>query len=147
MNRRAWLAALTAASIAASACGPAVVDRDADPPTAPATTAATTGAAPTSRPAPDPDASLDELLPELVAVMRGLDEQVIDKSGDEATLAHIDAIWAIAEPQVRSDHDGLLWGFTQAIELAHSAVARRRPADASKGYNVAADALDMFLRA
>ncbi|CAN5405862.1 hypothetical protein BH23ACT3_BH23ACT3_09230 [soil metagenome] len=90
------------------------------------------------------DGTLDELLPAILASWRGLDQRVID--GDAAEpLARIETAWAAAEPLVRADHPTSLFGMQQAIDLARSAVERRRPADASKGFRLAIELSDEIL--
>jgi hypothetical protein len=90
------------------------------------------------------DGGLDELLPAIVANWRGLDQRVID--GDAAEpLARIETAWAAAEPLVRADHPSSLFGMQQAVDLARSAVERRRPADASKGFRLAIELSDEIL--
>ena len=85
-----------------------------------------------------PDTPLDELLAEMLDRWRGLDQRVIDEDA-VAPLAAIEEVWALAEPIIRADHQGALFGFQQAVDLARSAVERTRPADASKGYRLARD--------
>lgn len=92
----------------------------------------------------DPDATLDELLSEMLVRWRGLDQRVID--GDAAApLARIEEVWALAEPIIRAEHQGALFGFQQAVDLARSSVTRTRPADASKGYRLALELTDDLL--
>jgi hypothetical protein len=94
----------------------------------------------TTTPAPiSPDAPLDELIAEVVDGLAALPELVIENEGDEEALARVLEAWAIAEPQVRSLRPELLFGFEQAVLLGSTAVERRRPADASKGYKLAVD--------
>jgi hypothetical protein len=88
------------------------------------------------------DASLVELVGDLADSMRHLDEQVIDGNTDEETLARIETIWAIAEPLAREHSGDMAFGLEQSVDLARTAVERRRPADASKGYKIAAALLE-----
>ena len=85
-----------------------------------------------------PDATLDELLDELLDRWRGLDQRVVDGAG-AAPLAAIEEVWAALEPMLRADHQGALFGFEQAVDLARSAAERTRPADATKGYRLLLD--------
>jgi hypothetical protein len=103
-------------------------------------------AVPTTTMAPvRPDTPLDELLTELRTTMRPLDEQVVAGDGDDATLARIDALWAVAEAKVEDERPDLLFGLQQAVRLARSGVERRRPADASKGYLLVVPLVDRYL--
>jgi hypothetical protein len=79
------------------------------------------------------DADLSTLFAALLDTWRGLDQRVID--GDRATdaMARLESIWAQTEPVIRRERPSALFGFGQAMDLARSAVERRRPADASKG--------------
>lgn len=79
------------------------------------------------------DADLPTLFGEMLASWRGLDQRVIDAHRATEALERIESIWAEAEPLLRSERPAALFGFQQALDLARSAVERRRPADASKG--------------
>ncbi|MEX2625818.1 MAG: hypothetical protein WD225_02980 [Ilumatobacteraceae bacterium] len=90
------------------------------------------------------DGTLDELLPILIERWHGLDQRVID--GDAThPLERIEEVWSLTEPIIRSDHPSTLFGYQQAVELARSAVERRRPADASKGYRLVIELTDDLL--
>ncbi len=113
-----------------AACGETTVD------SAISAAASTT----TTTPAPiAPDTPLVTLVAIVVDGLGQLPELVVDNDGDEEALARVLAAWAIAEPQVRSLRPELLFGFEQAVLLGTTAVERRRPADASKGYKLAVD--------
>jgi hypothetical protein len=79
------------------------------------------------------DADLPTLFAALLDTWRGLDQRVIDADRANDAMARIESIWAQAEPVIRSERPSALFGFGQAMDLARSAVERRRPADASKG--------------
>ena len=79
------------------------------------------------------DADLSTLFAEMLASWRGLDQRVIDANRATDALARIESIWAQTEPVLRRERPTALFGFEQALDLARSAVERRRPADASKG--------------
>lgn len=146
MTRRATTvtASVLAAVLALSACGETIDLRDTAPDTAP-DDVGTGGADVATADADLPlDGDLDELLAALLASWRGLDQRVID--GDTAEpMARIETTWAVAEPLVRADHPTSLFGMQQAVDLARSAVDRRRPADASKGYRLAIELTDEIL--
>ena len=74
--------------------------------------------------------------------MRHLDEQVIEGDTDDATLARIEEIWVVALPLAREHSIDMEFGLQQSVDLARTAVERRRPADASKGYKIVAALLD-----
>ncbi len=59
-------------------------------------------------------------------------------------MARIDALWVVAEAQIRDRDPDDLFPFEQAIDLARSGVDRNRPADASKGYKVLIAAIDAY---
>jgi hypothetical protein len=54
-------------------------------------------------------------------------------------LADIEAEWSTIEEGVRSQFPAQLFGIQQAIDLANSAVTRKRPADASKAWKILRD--------
>jgi len=143
-------ASVLAAVLALSACGETIDLRDTDPDAVSddaddADDAGTAGADVAAADAELPlDGDLDELLPALLSSLRGLDQRVSD--GDTAEpMARIETTWAVAEPLVRADHPTSLFGMQQAVDLARSAVDRRRPADASKGYRLAIELTDEIL--
>jgi hypothetical protein len=79
------------------------------------------------------DASLTTLFDEMLATWRGLDQRVVDANRATEALSRLESIWAQAEPMMREERPTALFGFEQAMDLARSAVDRRRPGDASKG--------------
>lgn len=94
--------------------------------------------------APLPDDS-DELLVELSDEMRHLSEQIANDNGSDderATLERIDAIWAAARADVESTNPELINGIDTAIDMTHTAVTRRRPADADKATQLLADLIE-----
>lgn len=136
-TRRTVVSLIVTGSLAFSACGPLADRSDPNGSAEPSRVAATPTAI-------SPDATLDQLLPVLLERWRGLDQRVID--GDATgSLASIEEVWALAEPIIRADHQGALFGFQQAVDLARSAVTRTRPADASKGYRLARDLVNDLL--
>jgi hypothetical protein len=132
--------ALTVGLAVLAACGETIDLRD----TAPTTVASSSTSIPLASLAPG-DADANDLLPELVTVWAGLDQKVVDNSGQRETLATIEGLWRLAEPQVRVERPELLFGFEQAVALARTSVERRRPADASKGYKLAVDLTNDYL--
>jgi hypothetical protein len=118
-----------------ASCGDTYVDTS-------ATTAPSTAAAP---PAPVAAGTpLPELFGELDDLMRRLDELIVEDDGDDAALARIEEVWAVAEQQIRERDPDDLYPFEQAITLARSGVERRRPADASKGYKLLVTAVGTY---
>jgi hypothetical protein len=81
----------------------------------------------------DMDADLLALFQEMLETWRGLDQRIIDANRAPDALIRLETLWAQAEPVIRQERPAALFGFTQALDLARSAVDRRRPADASKG--------------
>lgn len=118
-----------------AACGGTYVDTT-------ATTAPTTGA--TTLAPVDAATPLPELFAELDQLMRRLDELIVEDEGDDAALARIEEVWAVAEQQIRERDPDDLYPFEQAITLARSGVERRRPADASKGYKLLVTAVGTY---
>jgi hypothetical protein len=121
--------------LAVSACGETYVDTGAT--TAPSIVA-------TTLPPVAADTPLTELFAELGGLMNTLDDQIVDDVGDDAALARIEDVWAVAEQQIRDRDPDDLFPFEQAITLARSGVERRRPADASKGYKLLVAAVDAY---
>ena len=127
MSRGALVAATM---LLLTACGTTTVDQSI---VASADTSVTTTLPPIR-----PDAPLVELVRDLADSMRHLDEEVIEGDTDEATLARIEQIWAVAEPLAREHSIDMEFGLEQSVDLARTSVERRRPADASKGYKIVA---------
>lgn len=92
----------------------------------------------------DPDAPVGELLADIETLMFDLDERIIEGRDAAATMARIDELWAAAEPQVREEDLDSVYRFEQAIDLARTGVARKRPADASKAYKTMMRVVDAF---
>ena len=140
MTRRAIGVLTLVVLLTTGACGTTYLDADVSvAPSGPAST--------TSLPPLAADAPLDEVLGEMQSLMLHLDEEIIDKSAPGATLARIEALWTVADAQIRERDPDDLYPYEQAMTLARSAVERNRPADASKGYKllVAAIAADLTL--
>jgi hypothetical protein len=129
VTRRLATAAAVAAVLTLGACGTTYIDTSKT--VAPSVDTTTTTLAAVSA-----DTPLASLLAEIEALMQHLDEQIVDKEQVPETIARIDELWAVAEPQIRDRDPDDLFPFQQAIDLAHSGAARNRPADASKGYKV-----------
>jgi hypothetical protein len=110
-----------------------------------AVTVPPTGATTTTTLAPvADDTPLPELLATIADLMEHLDEQIVDTAGENATMARIDEVWAVADRQIRRRNPDDVVPFQQAIEMARIGVERRRPADASKGYRVLVTAIDAY---
>jgi hypothetical protein len=73
-----------------------------------------------------------ELLALLLDDSRRLSETIVDNEGDDELLARIDVTWEAAAPGVEAASPGLVDDFERAIEMMHTGVTRRRPADADK---------------
>ena len=67
--------------------------------------------------------------------MSALSERVVENDGDDAALARIEALWAVAAPQIEEAHPDLAPDFGAALALVRRSVERRRPADADKAAN------------
>lgn len=138
MNPGAAGAFALAAVLTLGACGTTFVDEST------ATENTATDATATITTPVDPAAPLDEVMEEIETLMFDLDQRIIDRDGDLAALARINALWSVAEPRIRSNDPDDLFNFEQAIELARSGVERRRPADPSKGYKILTDVNDAY---
>jgi hypothetical protein len=119
---------------ATAACGDTydLADNPSGPPSESSSVVPSTTVDPLQVPIPT-DADLLTLFDEMLASWKGLDQRVIDSNRATDALARIEIIWAQAEPELRLQRPAALFGFQQALDLARSAVERRRPADASKG--------------
>jgi hypothetical protein len=53
-------------------------------------------------------------------------------------------MWAAAEPQVRTTDPELLGSFQTTVDMATSAVERKRPADADKAYTLLTNLVDAY---
>ena len=82
-----------------------------------------------------PSGTPEVLLARLLAEVSALSEHVVENEGDDAALARIEALWAVAGPEVGATHPELAPDFGAALELVRRSVARRRPADADKAAN------------
>lgn len=71
-------------------------------------------------------------------------DRLSDAVADDAELAAellaaLERDWSMIEPGIRADHPSQLFGMQQAMDLARSAVTRKRPADASKAWKIVRD--------
>jgi hypothetical protein len=78
--------------------------------------------------------STAELIDQLVAEAGTLSEAIVTNEGQHEIIGRIDVIWASARPGVEQADPNIVSEFDQAIELMHTGVDRRRPADADKAY-------------
>ena len=86
-----------------------------------------------------------ELLPEMAVDMSRLSAQVAeDGDAEDVTLARIVAMWAAAESQVRDTDPQLVASIQTTVEMATSAVRRKRPADADKAYTLLTNLVDSY---
>lgn len=137
MRRRFPRWAAVAAAAATAACGPTTVDESvastvADP-------------EPTTTVAIDADRPLADTLDQLVVEVGRLPEQIVEDDGQDATLERVEALWAVAEPEIRANDATDLFNFTQGLDLARRGVEGRRPADASKGARILGDVVADYL--
>ena len=126
-NRRATVATV-AAVLTLGACGTTYIDASKTVPPSDVTT--------TTLPPIAADTPLPTLLTDIQALMLHLDEQIIDNDNVPQTMTRLDQLWTLAERAIRDRNPDDVFPFQQAIDLAHSAAERERPADASKGYKV-----------
>jgi hypothetical protein len=78
--------------------------------------------------------STAELLDELLVEAGTLSEAIVQNEGQHEIIDRIDIIWEAARPGVEQADPESVTEFDQAIELMHTGVDRRRPADADKAY-------------
>ena len=77
--------------------------------------------------------------------MSRLSAQVAEDGDAEiATLAKIVGMWAAAEAQVRATHPELVSSIQTTVEMARSAVERKRPADADKAFSLLTSLVDSY---
>ena len=81
-----------------------------------------------------PTGSTADLLDQLGTETAGLGDMLVDNDGQQQALARVEAIWALARPEIASDRPELLEGFDTVINLVRRSVERRRPADADKAH-------------
>ena len=134
------LPAVTAALavLSLSACADTVIDVSASsqPPTASDDVTPTTTLPIVGTPA--------ELLAEMAIDLSQLSAQIADDGDERATLARIEAIWAVARPEVESTARQLVGDIQASVDLARTAVVRVRPADADKAFSVFTDLVDRY---
>ena len=129
MSRPLWGPVIAAVgALVLSACGQTYLESSATTLPAEATT--------TTLAAVDLDAPLAELLAEIEMRLLDLDQRIIDDNAPQAALARIEELWDAAEPQVRERELDSVYQFERALDLARTGVARKRPADANKGYKL-----------
>jgi outer membrane murein-binding lipoprotein Lpp len=88
--------------------------------------------------------STAELLAEMSSDMSTLSAQISAAGDEEATLARIEAIWAVARPDVESNTPELVSGIETTIDMARTAVVRTRPADGDKAFQLLTDLVDRY---
>lgn len=139
-------AALSIALLLLSGCGETYDLADLPPADATgsdATGTDSTGAGGTTATTSDPlaapvetTADVTGVLNAMIEIWRGLGQRVVDGDRAEEALTRIEELWARVEPTLRRERPAALFGFEQAVDLARSAVERRRPADAGKGLSI-----------
>lgn len=137
MTRAVWLfaAAVSVTPFTLAAC--AGSDSTVEPGATVAATIVTTTIAITGIPA--------DLLPEMAVEMSRLSAQVAEDGDAEiATLAKIVGMWAAAEAQVRATNPELVSSIQTTVEMATSAVERKRPADADKAFSLLTNLVDSY---
>jgi len=81
-----------------------------------------------------PTGNINSLVAQLGNVANGLGEAVVDRNSQltRQKLAEADAIWIVLEPQIRASGLDLVESLQLIVDLMHSAVENKRPADADK---------------
>ena len=85
-----------------------------------------------------------ELLTEMAIDLSQLSAQIADEGDERATLARIEAIWAVAKPEVEATARELVGDIQASVDMARTAVVRVRPADADKAFAVLTDLVDRY---
>ena len=83
-------------------------------------------------------------------VANGLGQAVVDGNSQvtKQKLAQADAIWEVLEPQIRASGVDLVESVQKIVDLIHSAVEKKRPADADKALRfvpLVTETLDLLL--
>lgn len=73
-----------------------------------------------------------DLLAQFADELNGLSATIIDAEGDDDALGRLETLWTAIRAQLETERPELLAGFAAVMDLARSAVERRRPADADK---------------
>jgi hypothetical protein len=85
-----------------------------------------------------------ELLAEMSTQMSQLSAQIGDAGDEQATFARIEAVWAVARPDVESTRPELVNGIDTTVDMARTAVVRIRPADGDKAFQLLTGLVDRF---
>ena len=132
------LVAVAAGALTLSSCADTVVEVDAEAPeetaggsTVPTTTLPIVGSA-------------AELLPELAVEMSQLSSLIAADGDERAALLRIEAIWAVAQPEVEATRPDLIGGMQTTVDMARNSVVRIRPADADKAFSLLTDLVDRY---
>ena len=88
--------------------------------------------------------SATELLPDMASEMSRLSAQIADDGDENVTLGRIEGIWVVILPEIESARPELVGGIQTTVDLARSAVDRKRPADADKAFSLLTDLVDNF---
>jgi hypothetical protein len=135
MHPVARFATATVALLIAAGCGSTYVDES-------LVTTTTVASSSPDDTAPDPevDADVSTVLDRIADSMDSLSDAIVDDPELASTiLAAIDDDWGSISAVIRRDFPEELFGLEQVVSLAHTAVERKRPADASKGWKLLID--------
>jgi hypothetical protein len=135
------LAACIASMLAISACAETVVDVDSAAPTEQTDAEGSEPIVATTSPIVG---TTGELLAEMAADMSQLSAQIADEGDEQDTLRRIEAIWAVAGPDVEASRRDLSGGIQTTVDMARNAVVRIRPADADKAFQILTDLVDRY---
>ena len=80
----------------------------------------------------EPEGTPGELLAALLDEATTLSEAIVENEGDNEILARVDAYWAAAESAITDADATLARDIDRAVQMMHTGVQRRRPADADK---------------
>ncbi len=118
------IAIITACTVSLASCGGTIIESLKT--TIPGPTTTTT--------LPTPTGDVVALLTQLSNVTFGLGQAIVD--GDTKTYTQrmeiTDSIWKVLEPQIRDANIDIVEDVQRVVNLVHTAVERKRPADADK---------------
>lgn len=125
MNTPRRFVSVVACAVALSSCSTTII-QDLTSTTIPGTTTTST--------IPTPSGDIPSLLTQLAESASGLGQAIVDADKDTymRKRAEADAIWKVLEPEIRASGVDLVDDVARIINFFHTAVDRKRPADADK---------------
>jgi hypothetical protein len=124
MKKNSCLAAIGACCIALSSCATKITG----------STDTTVAVGTTTTTIATPKGTILELINQLIPAANGLGEAIVENNSEiyKQKVAQADAIWDELKPQIIESKIDVVENMQSIIDLFHSAVERKRPADADK---------------